>query len=128
MIKILFSFKLLAWLLFVLISVLFIFNSNIFKNELYSNENYNIDNKLLINKINNIHHISYKNKEERNIWADDIINSLKIYDGSKQVSLLIDSIEKFKNNESNNRLEIMLSIINVTSNSNFLYNKGVVND
>ena len=128
MIKILFSYKLLAWLSFVLISVLFIFNSNIFKNELYTNEKYNIDNKLLINKINNIHHISYKNKEERKIWADDIINSLKIYDDTKQVILLIDSIEKFKNNESNNRLEIMLSIINVTSNSNFLYNKGVVND
>jgi len=128
MIKILFSYKLLAWLSFVLISALFIFNSNIFKNEIKINKNYNIDNKLLINKINNIHNISYKNNEEKNIWADDLINSLKRYDNSKQVGLLIDSIEQFKNNNSNNRLDIMLSIINVTSNSNFLYNKGVFNE
>jgi len=128
MIKIFFSYKLLAWLSFVLISALFIFNSNIFKNEIKINKNYNIDNKLLINKINNIHNISYKNNEEKNIWADDLINSLKRYDNSKQVGLLIDSIEQFKNNNSNNRLDIMLSIINVTSNSNFLYNKGVFNE
>lgn len=128
MIKLLFNIKLLAWLLIMLFSALFIFNSNIFKNENKNNKNYNIDNKLLINKINNIHNISYKNNEEKNIWADDLINSLKRYDNSKQVGLLIDSIEQFKNNNSNNRLDIMLSIINVTSNSNFLYNKGVLNE
>lgn len=124
MVKILLSFKLLAWLFILLSSFYLIFNYNIFKNESIITNNDKINNTFLINKINKIHYISYKNKEERNIWADDLIDSLKLYDDSKKVRLLIDSIENFKNNQSSNRIDIMLSVINVTTNSNFLYDKG----
>lgn len=124
MVKILISFKLLAWFFIMLSSFFLLFNSNLFKNESIINNNVKINNTLLINKLNKIHYISYKNNEEKKLWADDLIHSLKIYEDSEQVDILIDSIEKFKNNISNNRLDIMISVVNVTSNSNFLYNKG----
>jgi len=124
MISTLFNFKLLAWLTILSISVFSLNSFNIFKNDIKNTEKYSIDNKFLINKLNKIHYISYKNNEEKKLWADDLIHSLKIYEDSEQVDILIDSIEKFKNNISNNRLDIMISVVNVTSNSNFLYNKG----
>jgi len=124
MVKILLSFKLLAWFFIMLSSFFLLFNSNLFKNESIINNNVKINNTLLINKLNKIHYISYKNNEERNIWADDLIDSLKLYDDSEKVKLLIDSIENFKNNQSSNRIDIMMSVINVTTNSNFLYSKG----
>jgi hypothetical protein len=126
MVKILLSIKLLAWLFIMLSSFYLLFNSNVFKNEPITNNNVKINNTLLINKLNKIHYISYKNSEERNIWADDLIDSLKLYDDSEKVKLLIDSIENFKNNQSSNRIDIMLSVINVTTNSNFLYSKGEI--
>lgn len=124
MISTLFNFKLIAWFIILSISVFSIKSFNIFKNDIKNTEKYSIDNTFLINKLNKIHYISYKNNEEKKLWADDLIHSLKIYEDSEQVDLLIDSIEKFKNNISNNRLDVMISVVNVTSNSNFLYYKG----
>jgi hypothetical protein len=133
MIRLLYDIRIFFWLILSIFFFILLSNSQFFNNKGFANSEVKISNYDIINKINEIYPISYLTYDEKKVWVDNTIKYIDSYKNNylsnsdiNNFNILVNNLINFKNNNSEDRNLIMLSIINVKNSTNFLYKKGEI--
>lgn len=133
MIRLLYDIRTFFWLILSIFFFILLSNSQFFNNNGFANNKVKISNYDIINKINEIYPISYLTYDEKKVWVDNTIKYIDSYKNNylsnsdiNNFNILVNNLINFKNNNSEDRNLIMLSVINVKNSTNFLYKKGEI--